>query len=65
MNLNVGDRVELTDSMKRAVSDPFYRTAKGTVTYVGSWNVCDVLWDGKEKAHMMRNNELQIIEKEQ
>lgn len=60
MEFKVGDRVKLTAPMYHVSPIP-KRLTKGTVVYVGSWKVCDVLFDGLDKPIMMRFAELELI----
>ena len=53
----VGDKVTLTESMRKAATEP-YRYRLGTVTRIGSWNVYDVKWNGLPHPIGMRGDEI-------
>lgn len=60
-DFKIGDKVVLTDAMKRIQVKP-ERFESGIVTYVGSWNVVYVKWNGTDKAIGMRAYEIEKAE---
>jgi len=57
MKFERGDKVTLTDAMKKAVRDP-NRYRMGIVAGVGAYGVVEVLWGKKQYAVCMREDEL-------
>lgn len=53
----IGDKVTLTPSMKRAALEP-EKYESGTVVRVGSWNTVDVLWNGFDRPITVRSDEI-------
>ncbi len=47
-DFSVGDKVVLTESMKRTCDEP-EKYESGVVTCVGSWGVVDVQWNGFDR----------------
>lgn len=60
----VGDKVTLTESMRKAATEP-YRYRLGTVTRIGSWNVYDVKWNGLPTPIGMRGDEITLAGQEE
>lgn len=60
MKFERGDKVTLTDAMKKAVRDP-NRYRKGTVAGVGAYGVVEVLWGKKQYAVCMREDEIEKL----
>lgn len=63
MKFERGDKVTLTDAMKKAVRDP-NRYRVGTVAGVGAYGVVEVLWGKKQYAVCMREDELTSLKDE-
>ena len=57
---NVGDKVELTDAMKKAAKKPEKYTS-GTITEIGYWGVVSVKFENIGRPIMMRVDELKIL----
>lgn len=63
MKFERGDKVTLTDAMKKAVRDP-NRYRMGIVAGVGAYGVVEVLWGKKQYAVCMREEELTSLKDE-
>ena len=63
MKFERGDKVTLTDAMKKAVRDP-NRYRMGIVAGVGAYGVVEVLWGKKQYAVCMREEELPSLKDE-
>lgn len=59
-NFSEGDRVVLTESMKRTQVEP-ERYENGVVVYVASWHVVGVRWNGAEKPIAMLADEIEKV----
>lgn len=62
-NFFVGQKVTLTESMRRVSIDPS-NTHFGVIVRVGSWNIYDVQWNGIDHPIGMRGDELAPITEE-
>ena len=63
MRFTKGDKVTLTEAMKKSVRDP-RRYRIGTVANAGSQGVVEVLWGKKQYAVCMREEELTKLHEE-
>ena len=63
MKFQKGDKVTLTDEMKKTVRDP-NRYRMGTVAGVSAYGVVEVLWGKKQYAVCMREDELTSLKDE-
>ena len=63
MRFTKGDKVTLTDAMKKSVRDP-NRYRMGIVVGVGAYGVVEVLWGKKQYAVCMREDELTSLKDE-
>ena len=59
-NFSEGDKVVLTDSMKRTQVEP-EKYESGVVVYVASWHVVGVKWNGTDKPVAMLADEIEKV----
>ena len=57
-SFSVGDKVTLTESMRRVNVAP-EKHGIGVVVRVGSWNIYEVQWEGFDRPIGMRGDEIQ------
>ena len=58
----VGDKVKLTDAMKKAAVEPEkYQEGIITTSNYGAWNVVEVKWNGIDHPICMRKDEITLL----